>query len=48
MYLKKYNNHLTSGRWSSKYPKDSQILYLVGVAHKLADDSKNISEKSNR
>ena len=27
--LKKYNNQITSGRWSTKYPKDAQILALV-------------------
>ena len=32
---------------STKYPKDSQILALVGVAQKLADDSNKSSEKSN-
>ena len=37
MALKKYNNLLTSGRWTNKGPKDSQILALVGVAQKLAD-----------
>ena len=47
MYPKKYNNLLTSGRWSAKDPKYSQILYLVEVAHKLADDSNNTSDKSN-
>ena len=29
---KKYNNLLTSGRWSTKDPKDVQILSLVGMA----------------
>ena len=47
MALKKYNNPLTSGRWSSKDPKDSQILALVGVDQKLADDLNNSSDKSN-
>ena len=46
MDLKKCNNLLTSGRWYSKDPKDTQILDLVGVVQKLADDSKK-SEKSN-
>ena len=40
MYLKNYNNLLTSGRWSTKDPKDSQILALVLVSQKLAYDSK--------
>ena len=47
MYLKKYNILLTPGRWYTKDPKDSQILALVGVAQKLADDSKKSSDKSN-
>ena len=38
MSLKKHNNLLTSGRWSNKDPKYVQILSLVGVAQKLADD----------
>ena len=37
MALKKYNNLLTSGKWSTKDPKDAQILDLVGVAQKLSD-----------
>ena len=45
--LKKYNNFLTSGRWSTKYPKDAQILALVVVPQKLADDSKESSDKCN-
>ena len=48
MALKKYNNLLTSGRWSTKNTKDDQILALVGVAQNLSDDSKKASEKSNR
>ena len=40
MDLKNYNNLLTSGKWSTKYPKDAHILALVGLAQKLADDSK--------
>ena len=40
MYLKNYNNLLTSGRSSTKDPKDSQILALVLVSQKLAYDSK--------
>ena len=47
MSLKNYNNLLTSGRWSNKYPKDYQILVLVGVAQNLSDDSKKSSDKSN-
>ena len=46
MALKKYNNLLTSGRWSNKDPKDYHILYLVGVDQKLADDSKKSSDQS--
>ena len=37
--LKNYNNILTTRRWSAKYPKDSQILAIVGVAQNIADDS---------
>ena len=47
MSLKNYNNLLTSGRWSTKDPKDAQILDLVGLDQKIADDSKKLSEKSN-
>ena len=45
--LKKYNNLLTLGRWSNKDPKDDQILALVGVAQKIADEYKKPPEKSN-
>ena len=45
--LKKYNNQITSGRWSTKYPKDAQTLALVWVDQKISDDSKKSSEKSN-
>ena len=45
--LKKNNNLLTSVRCSKKYPKDSQILALVGLAQELADISNKSSEKSN-
>ena len=48
MALKKYNNLLTSGRWSNKYHNDAQILSLVGVAQNLADDSKKSSDKFNK
>ena len=48
MALKKYNNILTWGRWSNKDTKDAQILALVGVAHKLANDSKITSEDPSR
>ena len=37
MDLKYYKNLLTSGRCSTKDPKDAHILDLVGVAKKLAD-----------
>ena len=47
MALKKYNNLLTSGRWSTKDPNDDQILSIVGVSQNLSDDSKKSSEKSN-
>ena len=47
MALKKYNNLLTLGRWYTKDLKDAQILALVGVYQKLADDSKKSSDKSN-
>ena len=39
-----YNNLITSGRWSTK---DSNILALVGVVHKLVDDTKKSSKNSN-
>ena len=45
--MKKYNNLLTSCRWSNKDPKDAQILSLVVVAQKIAYNSKELSEKSN-
>ena len=45
MVLKKYKNLITSGRWYNKYPKDDQILALVGVAQKLAYDSKKSYDK---
>ena len=47
MYVKNYNNLLNSGRWSTEDPKDYQILALVGVDQKLADDSNKSSERSN-
>ena len=45
--LKKYNNILTSGRCSKKDTKDVQILSLVGVSQKIADNSKTSYEKPN-
>ena len=39
-YLDKYNNLLTSGRCSKKYPKDSKIIALAGVYQNIADESK--------
>ena len=47
MALNKYNNLLTAGRWSTKNTKDAQILFIVVVDQKLADESKKSSEKSN-
>ena len=47
MALKKYNQLLTSGRWSNKDPKDDPILDIVWVEQKLADGSKKSSDKSN-
>ena len=47
MALKKYNNLITSGMWSTRDPKGDHILALVEVAQKLADDSKKSSESSN-
>ena len=38
--LKKYKNLITSGRWSTKDPKDAQILALVWVDQNLSDDFK--------
>ena len=46
-YLKEYSNLLTSGSWSTKYPKVAHILALVGVDQKLSDDPKKSSDKSN-
>ena len=46
--LNKYNDILVSGRWSTKDPKDAQILALVVVTQKLADDSNKSSYKYNR
>ena len=37
MALNKYNNLLTSGRWSTNYTKDAKILALVGKSQKIAD-----------
>ena len=47
MALNSYNKPLTSGRWSTKDPKDDQILALLGVSQNIAYDSKKSSEKSN-
>ena len=47
MALNNYNNLLTSGIWSNNTLKDAQILYLVGVAQKLEDDSNKSYDKSN-
>ena len=47
MAQKSYNNLLAFRRWSNKDPKDDQILSLLGVSEKLADNSKKLSEKSN-
>ena len=38
--MKKYIKLLTSGRCSTKDPKDAHILALLGVAQKIADESK--------
>ena len=43
MALNKYNNLLTSGRWSTKDTKDNQILALVKMDQKLAGESKKAS-----
>ena len=48
MSLKKYNNLLTSGSWYNKDLTDDRIIALVGVAQKLADDSKKSYDKSNK
>ena len=45
--MNKYNNLLTSVSWSTKDPKDAQILALLGVAHKLMDDHNKSSDKSD-
>ena len=47
MALKKNNNLLKLGRLSTKDHKDYHILYLVGVAQKVADESKKPYDKSN-
>ena len=47
MYLKKYNNLLSSGRCSNKDPKDANILALVVAAQNPSDESNKSSEKSN-
>ena len=46
--LKKYNRLLTSGRWSTEDPKYEQILDLVGLAHKLMNESKKTYNMSNK
>ena len=38
MALKKYNNILTSGRWTNKYTKYAQNLAISGVAKNIADE----------
>ena len=48
MAPKKYNNIITSVRWSNKYAKDAHILALVGLAQNLSDNSKNPSENPIR
>ena len=51
IYLKKYKNLLTLGIWSTKNPKDAQILSLVGLDQNIADESKKSYERlhtSNR
>ena len=47
IYLKNYNNILTSGRCSTKDPKYAPIISILGVDQKLADDYKKLSEKDN-
>ena len=47
MALTNFNSLLISGRWSNKDPKDAQILTLVEVAQKMADESNKLSDKSN-
>ena len=44
MALNKYKNLITSVGFSNKYPKDAQILVLLGLAQKISDDSKKSSE----
>ena len=48
MNLKKYNNLLTSVRWSTMYPNDSHNLALVGVAQKIINPSKKTPDKYKR
>ena len=47
MDLKKYNNLLTSGRWSTNDTNDDKILALLGVAQNIAYDSNKSTDKSN-
>ena len=47
MSLEKHNKLITSGRWYKKDNKDNNILALLGVDQKVADDSNKRSEKSN-
>ena len=47
MALKKNNNLLKLGRFSTKDHKDYHILYIVGVAQKVADESNKPYDKSN-
>ena len=47
MFLKKYNNILTSGRRYNKDTKYAQIIALVVVAQNIADNSNKSSDKYN-
>ena len=47
MSLKNYKKLLTSGSCSTKDTMEYQILALVGVAQKIAYDSKKSSDKFN-
>ena len=45
--LKKYNNLLTSGRWSKIDNNNYHILDFIGLAQKVTDNSDKSPEKSN-
>ena len=48
VYLKKNNNIISFGMWSTKKPEYAQILALVGLSHNIVGESKKSLDKSNR